>query len=102
MNSYTELNKLEKLLAENPGMRIEIAGHTDKIGTSDFNIELSKRRANAVVNYLTDKGIDARRLSSLGFGDTRPLASNDDEKEGRALNRRVEFKIVAKKELTSE
>jgi outer membrane protein OmpA-like peptidoglycan-associated protein/tetratricopeptide (TPR) repeat protein len=102
INSYTELNKLEKLLAENPGMKIEIAGHTDKIGTTEYNILLSKRRANAVVNYLTDKGIDARRLTAKGFGDTRPLASNDDEKEGRALNRRVEFKVVAKKELTAD
>ena len=93
-NSYNELNKLEKLLAENSGLQVELAGHTDKIGTRAYNIALSKKRANAVINFLVNKGIDARRLTSLGFGETKPLASNDDEKEGRALNRRVEFRIV--------
>lgn len=97
-NSYTELNKLEKLMSDNPGMKLEIAGHTDRVGTKDFNKYLSKKRANAVVNYLTNKGIDARRLSSVGFGEEKPLASNDDEKEGRALNRRVEFKVISKRD----
>jgi outer membrane protein OmpA-like peptidoglycan-associated protein len=97
MNSYTELNKLEKMLSENPGMKVEIAGHTDRIGTKEYNKDLSKRRANAVVNYLTNKGIDPRRLTSIGNGEEKPLASNDDENEGRALNRRVEFKVISQR-----
>ncbi len=96
-NSYVELNKLEKLLSDNPGMKIEIAGHTDKIGTLQYNTFLSKRRANAVVNYLTGKGIDSRRITAKGYGETKPLASNDDEKDGRAINRRVEFIILSGK-----
>ncbi|MDQ3394172.1 MAG: OmpA family protein [Bacteroidota bacterium] len=97
MNSYAELNKLEKMLSDNPGMKVEIAGHTDRVGTKEYNHDLSKKRANAVVNYLTNKGIDARRLNSKGYGQDRPLASNDDEKEGRALNRRVEFKVLSQR-----
>jgi len=92
--SYTELNKLEKLLAGNANAQVEIAGHTDAIGNAAYNKDLSQRRANAVVNYLVNKGIDMRRLTAVGYGEEKPLASNDDESEGRELNRRVEFKIL--------
>ncbi|MEM7110455.1 MAG: OmpA family protein, partial [Bacteroidota bacterium] len=94
--SYTELNKLEAMVAQNSGMTIEISGHTDNIGNNTYNKDLSQRRANAVKNYLVDKGIDARRIMSIGYGEERPLASNDDEREGRELNRRVEFKVIGK------
>jgi outer membrane protein OmpA-like peptidoglycan-associated protein len=95
--SFNELNKLEKMLSENPNLMVEIAGHTDNIGTWDYNKDLSQRRAQAVVNYLKGKGIDPRRLTAVGYGKTKPIASNDDEKEGRELNRRVEFKVVGQK-----
>lgn len=93
--SYNELNKLERMMQQNPMMRVEIAGHTDNIGTAAYNLTLSKRRAEAVKDFLTKKGIDARRITAVGFGKSRPLASNDDEEEGRELNRRVEFKVIS-------
>jgi outer membrane protein OmpA-like peptidoglycan-associated protein len=93
--SYNELNKLERMMQQNPTMRVEIAGHTDNIGTAAYNLALSKRRAEAVKDFLTKKGIDARRITAVGFGKSRPLASNDDEEEGRELNRRVEFKVIS-------
>ncbi|MCX2742841.1 OmpA family protein [Mangrovivirga sp. M17] len=93
-NSYSELNKLERMMAENPGIRVEIGGHTDNIGPASYNKDLSKKRAMAVVDYLIDKGIDPSRLTAVGYGEERPLASNDDERDGRELNRRVEFTII--------
>jgi outer membrane protein OmpA-like peptidoglycan-associated protein len=92
--SYTELNKLERMMAENPNLKVEIAGHTDAVGTAAYNKLLSQRRAEAVKDFLTKKGIDPRRITAVGYGKTRPLASNDDEAEGRELNRRVEFKVL--------
>lgn len=92
--SYTELNKLEKMMAGNANTQIEISGHTDAIGNDAGNKRLSQRRANAVVNYIVNKGIDQRRLTAVGYGEEKPLASNDDESEGRELNRRVEFRIL--------
>jgi outer membrane protein OmpA-like peptidoglycan-associated protein len=92
--SYTELNKLEAMLAQNSTMNVEIAGHTDAVGTKEYNQSLSLRRAQAVKNYLTKKGIDARRVKPVGYGKSKPLASNDDEQGGRELNRRVEFKVL--------
>ena len=94
--SYTELNKLERLLLENPNMRVEIAGHTDFVGSDQYNNQLSVKRASSVVNFLINKGIAPTRLETKGFGKTRPIASNDDEIDGRELNRRVEFKILRK------
>jgi outer membrane protein OmpA-like peptidoglycan-associated protein len=92
--SYTELNKLESMLVENPGMIVEIAGHCDAVGTKEYNMYLSQRRAQAVKDFLTKKGIDPRRVKPVGYGKSRPLASNDDEQGGRELNRRVEFKVL--------
>ncbi len=93
--SYAELNLLENMMRSNPGMSVEIGGHTDAIGTRDYNMYLSRKRAEAVKDFLTKKGIDARRIKAVGYGKTRPLASNDDELEGRQLNRRVEFKVLS-------
>ncbi|MGC3948068.1 MAG: OmpA family protein [Chryseolinea sp.] len=92
--SYTELNKLENMMAQNPTMSIEIAGHTDAVGTKEYNQNLSVRRAMAVKNFLVKKGIDQRRVKAVGYGKSKPLASNDDEQDGRELNRRVEFKVL--------
>jgi outer membrane protein OmpA-like peptidoglycan-associated protein len=91
--SYNELDKLVKILNDNPNMVIEINGHTDNVGNDDANLTLSQKRAAAVVNYLLEKGISNTRLDSKGFGETQPVATNDTD-EGRALNRRVEFVIV--------
>ncbi|HEX8059687.1 MAG TPA: OmpA family protein [Cyclobacteriaceae bacterium] len=92
--SYDELGKLENMMKQNSAMRLEIAGHTDSFGSDAYNKKLSLARASAVRTFLTSKGIDVKRVSAAGYGDTRPLASNDDEQGGREINRRVEFKII--------
>ena len=69
-----------------------VAGHTCNIGTDQYNQRLSERRANSVRQYLVSKGIDANRLSAVGYGESRPKYSNDTE-ETRRLNRRVEISI---------
>lgn len=94
--SYAELDKIEKLMRENPTMKLEISGHTDKIGTHAYNVVLSKRRANSVVKFLVNKGIENGRLISAGYGESKPLVSNDDETDGREINRRTEFIILEK------
>ncbi len=91
--SLTELKILIRLLNTNPGMQIEIRGHTDNIGTTQFNKVLSEKRALSVYNFLVQNGIKKERLSYKGFGDTLPVSSNDSE-EGRALNRRTEFRVT--------
>ena len=87
--SYAELDKIEKLMRDNVNMKLEISGHTDKIGSRAYNISLSKRRAQAVVKFLVNKGISSDRLISKGYGETQPLVSNDDELDGREINRRT-------------
>jgi OmpA-OmpF porin, OOP family len=91
--SFPELERIVQLLNEKPNMTIELAGHTDNRGTMTYNKNLSLRRANAVKKFMTSKGIGANRITTIGYGESRPLVSNDDEKEGREINRRVEFKI---------
>lgn len=85
---YPNLNEVVAYLKNNPGVRVEIQGHTDNVGTRDYNQKLSERRAKAVVDYVTSKGIDASRLTSKGFNFSVPAATNETE-EGRAINRRV-------------
>jgi len=92
--SYNELNRLEAMMKQNPALQVEISGHTDKVGTKAYNKKLSLLRANAVRSFLTSKGVDPRRVKTVGYGEDRPIASNDDDKEGRELNRRVEFKVL--------
>jgi OOP family OmpA-OmpF porin len=87
---YPVLDEVVRAMMENPGMTVEIQGHTDGIGTEAYNQILSEKRANAVKAYLVDKGIDPDRLTALGFGKTRPIAPNDTA-EGRAQNRRVQL-----------
>ena len=77
-----------------PQMTIEIGGHTDGKGSEAYNQRLSENRAKAVVDYLVSKGVDAKRLKYKGYGKTMPVDTNDTE-EGRAKNRRVEFKILS-------
>ena len=92
-SSEPELNSLARTLQNNPGMKIEIRGHTDNVGDAMSNQLLSENRAKAVLTYLTGKGIPATRITYKGFGEKQPLASNDTE-EGRKQNRRTEFVIT--------
>jgi outer membrane protein OmpA-like peptidoglycan-associated protein/tetratricopeptide (TPR) repeat protein len=91
--SDDELKKLIEFLNENPRLTIEISGHTDNVGNSSYNMELSTKRAKAIYNYLITT-IDASRLTYTGYGPQMPVSTNDTE-EGRALNRRCEIKILA-------
>src|SRR6185295_5539536 len=84
------LDQAAELLKENPGVDVRVEGHTDAIGSDEYNRELSVRRAEAVYRYLVNRGIDPERFTVEGFGKTRPIASNDTE-SGRAQNRRVEL-----------
>lgn len=79
---------------KHPKLRVEIAGHTDNIGTESFNLTLSQKRAEAVTQYLSTHGISADRLVPKGYGEAFPMASNDDEKNGRELNRRIEIIVL--------
>jgi len=94
--SFPELNAFENMMNQNPLIRVEISGHTDDVGDNAFNKNLSQLRANAVKNYLVSKGVDPKRIVAIGFGETKPLVSNDDEMGGREINRRVELKILSK------
>ncbi|HEY0978087.1 MAG TPA: OmpA family protein [Flavobacteriales bacterium] len=91
--SSTELDKLVDLMTDYPLMTIEIEGHTDDVGSDEFNLKLSADRAKAVVDYLDHQKIDAKRMTWKGFGETKPFKPNTSE-ENRALNRRVEFRVV--------
>jgi OmpA-OmpF porin, OOP family len=88
--SMGTINEISKLLKDNPQLKLEIGGHTDSSGNSNKNLSLSQARSEAVKKMLVDQGIDASRLTAKGYGDTKPLASNDTP-EGKAQNRRVEF-----------
>ncbi len=88
---YKNLDEVVKVLKANPGLKVEIQGHTDNVGSAAYNMKLSLRRAQAVANYLIQHGISPSRLTVKGYGFTRPVASNDTP-EGRALNRRVQIK----------
>lgn len=90
--SYNDLNRLVKILKNNASMQIEIQGHTDNQGSDESNNTLSKNRAKAVYDYLVKKGINASRLSFKGYGEAKPIASNETS-QGKQLNRRVEFLI---------
>lgn len=92
-SSYTILDKVGKVMVDNPNYMLEIAGHTDNVGDPQKNLELSDKRAKAVMQYLVSKGIDAERMTAKGFGDTLPVEDNKTP-EGRTANRRVEFKVV--------
>jgi outer membrane protein OmpA-like peptidoglycan-associated protein len=91
--SYNSLNRLVKFLSANLAIGVEINAYTDNIGSENYNLTLSDRRASSVVNYLISKGIAQSRMLPRGYGKQNPIASNDTE-EGRAMNRRVEFRIL--------
>lgn len=93
--SFPELQKVIDLMTSDNKIHAVIKGHTDNVGTPEYNTELSRKRAQSVVDYLVKNGIDSGRLTAKGLGDTEPIASNDTE-EGRQANRRTEFVIVPK------
>jgi outer membrane protein OmpA-like peptidoglycan-associated protein len=86
------LNNAIAFMKANPVYNLEIDGHTDAQGKAFYNLELSQKRANAVTKYLVNHGIDAKRLSESGFGESVPAADNNTV-DGRAKNRRVEFQV---------
>jgi len=93
-DSYPILDQIVQLLKANPNVKIEIAGHTDSVGSEMYNLRLSEARANAVRDYLIQHGISADRLIARGYGESRPIAPNTT-REGRAKNRRVEFTVLS-------
>ncbi|MBK1895536.1 OmpA family protein [Chryseobacterium paridis] len=99
--AQTNLDKLEKVLENNPDTNINIYGHTDSVGKDAYNMSLSQRRADAVKAYLVSKGIASNRMFTKGEGKNMPVASNDTD-EGRAKNRRVEFAITANEKMINE
>jgi outer membrane protein OmpA-like peptidoglycan-associated protein len=90
--SFKSLDDVVSILKEDQALKLDIEGHTDNTGSDKINTPLSENRAKSVFNYLVDKGIDASRMTSQGFGSSRPVADNKTAK-GRALNRRVEMKL---------
>lgn len=93
--SYPELERILEYLQSGRIRKIEIAGHTDSTGPAEYNKDLSRRRARSVYKFFLSNDISATRLSSKGYGESQPVATNDT-KEGRQLNRRVEFKVIEK------
>lgn len=91
--SFVELDRVVALLNENPAIEIEMSAHTDSHGSDDYNFKLSDNRAHSVKEYLLQKGIAPQRITSQGYGETKPVVPNDTD-ENRQLNRRVEFKIL--------
>jgi len=92
-SSYSELDRVVKLMTDNPDIKIEISAHTDNAGSDAYNLRLSKRRANSVMTYMLEKKIPTSRMVSQGYGESKPIYANDTD-ENKAMNRRVELKIV--------
>jgi len=100
-NSKLALDKLQKIFAEYPETNILIEGHTDNVGTSEYNMGLSERRARAVTDYLTAAGVSSSRLITKWYGETQPKVPNDSD-ANKALNRRVQFVITANEKMKAE
>jgi len=99
--AITNLNNLALSLQKNPQTNLQVDGYTDNTGSAEYNLSLSDRRANAVKAYLMSKGVDATRLTSVGYGMTHPTADNNTD-AGRSQNRRVEIGIMANQQMKSE
>lgn len=95
-DSKKELDKLVTILNETPNVSVVINSHTDEQGTDDYNLKLSEKRAQAVVDYLISKGISSNRLSAKGFGESMPLVKNAQDDAGHQKNRRTTFKVTKK------
>jgi outer membrane protein OmpA-like peptidoglycan-associated protein len=88
------LQEMARLVSENPDLgRISIEGHTDSRGSDQYNLKLSEIRAASVLQFLVAQGVPIERLTSAGFGESRPIRDNDTE-EHRSQNRRVEFRLT--------
>jgi len=92
--SRAELEHILDLMDNNPGVKLQINGHTDNSGNAESNKTLSAHRAETVVAFLIARGIDASRLKAVGYGQEKPIVSNDDEQGGRAINRRTEIEVL--------
>jgi outer membrane protein OmpA-like peptidoglycan-associated protein len=93
-DSYPILDEAAQNMKEIPELKVQIEGHTDNIGSNEYNQKLSEERANAVRNYLISRhGIQSTRIVAVGFGESRPIADNTTD-EGRQLNRRIDFVIL--------
>ncbi len=88
------LKLLTPVMNDNSTIKVEISGHTDSKGSDDYNRDLSQGRAQEVVNYIISQGIEESRMNAKGYGEEKPVATNDTD-EGRAENRRVEFTVLA-------
>ena len=93
-----ELNKLVKILKDNPAIRIELSSHTDSRSSDEYNLTLSQQRAQAAVDYLVSQGIAADRMVAKGYGETKLLVPNAQTEEEHQTNRRTEFKVIEIKE----
>ncbi len=93
--AYPMLNKLAETMKQNPDTRWQIIGNTDAVGSESYNMKLSRERAQSVINYLVEHGIDRDRFELIANGENNPVASNKTP-EGRAMNRRVEIKLIEK------
>ena len=100
--SYDELERLKQFVLSTTGTIVEIAGHTDNIGPKTYNRQLSQARAQAIVDYLVEQGVTVEQLIAKGYGEDDPIASNDDEKDGRELNRRVEMRVLDAKPIATQ
>ncbi|MEP2026899.1 MAG: OmpA family protein [Reichenbachiella sp.] len=92
--SLPTLKKIQAVMEDNPNLIVEIGGHTCNIGTHEINMQISEARAESVKSYLTSQGVAPNRLIAKGYGEAQPLASNDDEENGRSLNRRIELRVL--------
>ena len=99
--STKNLDKLASILQRYPDTNIEVQGHTDNVGTANYNEALSERRADAVTSYLRSKGISGSRLIPKGYGESAPKYANTSE-EGRSMNRRVDFLITANDKMKAD
>jgi len=91
--SFVELDRVVKLMQDNPTLEIEMSAHTDSYGSDDYNFKLSDNRAKSAMDYILSKGISPTRITAHGYGETKPVATNETD-EGRQINRRVEFQIL--------
>ena len=96
--SFPELDKISEMLLDNPNLHMTIDGHTCSMGSDEYNLDLSSRRAGSIVNYFLEKGVLATNLEHNGYGESRPKAPNNTE-ANRELNRRVEFELKEMEEL---